>query len=42
MFVGKYYLGDVGFMLKPQILTPYYEAKCHLKEYSRRGPQNAR
>jgi len=38
MFVGKYYLGDAGFMLKPQILTPYCGVRYHLKEYSRRGP----
>ena len=42
MFVGKYYLGDASFMLKGQILTPYRGVRYHLKEYSRRGPQNAR
>ncbi|KAL2318528.1 hypothetical protein Fmac_032404 [Flemingia macrophylla] len=39
---GKYYLGDAGFMLKSQILTPYRGVRYHLKEYSRRGPQNPR
>ncbi|XP_068476540.1 protein ALP1-like [Phaseolus vulgaris] len=39
---GKYYLGNVGFMLKPQILTPYRGVRYHLKEYSRRGPQDSR
>jgi len=29
-------------MLKAQILTPYRGARYHLKEYSRRSPQNAR
>ena len=42
MFVGKYYLGDAGFMLKPQILTPYRGVRYHLKEYSRRGLQDSR
>ncbi|XP_068466573.1 uncharacterized protein [Phaseolus vulgaris] len=38
----KYYLGDAGFMLKTQVITPYRGVRYHLKEYSRRGPQNAR
>jgi len=42
MVVGKYYLGDVGFMLKAQVITPYRGVRYHLKEYSQRGPQNAR
>jgi len=42
MFVGKYYLGDVGFMLKTIIITLYHEVRYHLKEYSRRGPKNAK
>jgi len=29
-------------MLKSQIMTPYRGVRYHLKEYSRRGPQNAR
>jgi len=41
MVVGKYYLGDAGFMLKAQVITPYRGVRYHLKEYSRRGPQNA-
>jgi len=28
--------------LKPQILTPYHGVRYHLKEYSRRGPHDAR
>ena len=40
--VGKYYLGDAGFMLKRQILTPYRGVRYHLKEYSGRPPQNAK
>nr|KYP48369.1 Putative nuclease HARBI1 [Cajanus cajan] len=39
---GKYYLGDAGFMLKGQIITPYRGVRYHLKEYSRRAPQNPR
>ncbi|KAL2327743.1 hypothetical protein Fmac_021170 [Flemingia macrophylla] len=39
---GKYYLGDAGFMLKGQIITPYRGVRYHLKEYSQRGPQNPR
>ncbi|XP_068497479.1 uncharacterized protein [Phaseolus vulgaris] len=39
---GKYYLGDAGFMLKRNIITPYRGVRYHLKEYSRRGPQNAK
>ncbi|XP_068486360.1 protein ALP1-like [Phaseolus vulgaris] len=39
---GKYYLGDAGFMLKRNIITPYRGLRYHLKEYSRRGPQNAK
>ncbi|KAG2400089.1 uncharacterized protein HKW66_Vig0100570 [Vigna angularis] len=39
---GKYYLGDAGFMLKSTVMTPYRGVRYHLKEFSRRGPQNAR
>nr|KYP44363.1 Putative nuclease HARBI1 [Cajanus cajan] len=39
---GKYYLGDAGFMLKGQIITSYRGVRYHLKEYSRRAPQNPR
>jgi len=42
MFVGKYYLGDAGFMLKQKIITPYRRVRYHLKEYSQGGPQNAK
>ena len=40
--VGKFYLGDGGFMLKCRVLTPYRVVRYHLKEYSARGPQNAK
>ncbi|XP_052726956.1 uncharacterized protein LOC128194802 [Vigna angularis] len=39
---GKYYLGDAGFMLKSTIMTPYRGVRYHLKEFTRKGPQNAR
>jgi hypothetical protein len=39
-FVGKYYLGDAGFMLKKGVITPYRGVRYHLKEYSARAPQN--
>ncbi|XP_072087167.1 protein ALP1-like [Arachis hypogaea] len=38
--IGKFYLGDAGFMLKPGILTPYRGVRYHLKEYSVRKLQN--
>jgi len=40
--LGKYYLRGTGFMLKAQIITPYCGVQYHLKEYFRKGPQNAR
>ena len=40
--VGKFYLGDGGFMLKRGVLTPYRAVRYHSKEYSARGPQNAK
>jgi len=42
MVVGNYYLEGDGFMLKVQVITPYCEVGYHLKEYFRKGPQNAR
>ncbi|XP_042433011.1 uncharacterized protein LOC122019624 [Zingiber officinale] len=38
----KYYLVDVGFMLKSSLITPYRGERYHLKEYSRNPPRNAR
>ncbi|XLS74164.1 hypothetical protein HN51_031029 [Arachis hypogaea] len=38
--LGKCYLGDIRFMLKPGILTPYRGVQYHLKEYSIHEPQN--
>ncbi|XP_016192662.1 uncharacterized protein LOC107633564 [Arachis ipaensis] len=39
-FVGKFYLGDVGFMLKHGLIILYRGVRYHLKEYARRGPEN--
>ena len=33
--VGKYYLGDAGYALKPYCLTPYRGTRYHLKEFAR-------
>jgi hypothetical protein len=33
--VGKYYLGDAGYALKPYCLTPYCGTRYHLKEFAR-------
>ncbi|XP_047151803.1 putative nuclease HARBI1 [Vigna umbellata] len=38
----KVYLGDAGFMLKSTVMTPYRGVRYHLKEFTHRGPQNAR
>ena len=38
--IGKYYLVDVGFMLRSTLLAPYRGVRYHLKEYSRNPPQN--
>lgn len=38
MFIGKYNLGNVGFMLQSEVITPYN--KYHLKEYSTHASQS--
>ena len=40
VYVGKYYLADGGFMLKPCLLISYIGVRYHLKEYSMRLPEN--
>jgi len=40
MIIGKYYLREASFMLKPQVITSYHEVQYHLKEDSWRGSQN--
>ncbi|KAF2325396.1 hypothetical protein GH714_027436 [Hevea brasiliensis] len=39
---GKFYLMDVGLPLRSGLIAPYRGVRCHLNEYSRRGPQNAK
>ena len=40
IYVGKYYLGDVGYGNKNGILSPYRSVRYHLKEFSDRPPEN--
>ena len=40
IYVGKYYLGDVGYGNKNGILSPYWSVRYHLKEFSDRPPEN--
>ena len=42
IFLGKFYLVDAGFPLRSCLLAPYRGVRYHLKEYSRRGPKNAK
>ncbi|KAM3378986.1 hypothetical protein P3S68_011399 [Capsicum galapagoense] len=35
---GKFYLVDVGFMLRSGLIKPYRGERYHLKEYSRNNP----
>ncbi|KAG6508181.1 hypothetical protein ZIOFF_033552 [Zingiber officinale] len=37
---GKFYLADVGYMLRSTFLTPYRSTRYHLKEYSRHPFEN--
>ncbi|XP_019253930.1 PREDICTED: uncharacterized protein LOC109232629 [Nicotiana attenuata] len=39
---GKYYLVDVGLMLRSGLIMPYWGERYHLKEYSRNLPRNPR
>ena len=40
IYVGKYYLGDVVYGNKNEILSPYRSVRYHLKEFSDRPPEN--
>ncbi|KAH9181253.1 hypothetical protein AeNC1_016772 [Aphanomyces euteiches] len=42
--LGKYYLGDAGYALSPQCLTPYRGVRYHLREWAKgnKRPQNAK
>ncbi|XP_076949299.1 uncharacterized protein LOC143621898 [Bidens hawaiensis] len=39
---GKFYLVDGGLPLKSTLIAPYRGVRYHLKEYSKRAPQNPR
>ena len=41
IYVGKYYLGYVGYGNKNGILSPYRSVRYHMKEFSDRPPENA-
>ena len=41
IYVGKYYLSDVGYGNKNGILSPYRSVRYHLKEFSDRPLKNA-
>ena len=41
IYIGKYYLGDVGYDNKNEIFSPYRSVQYHLKEFSDRPPENA-
>lgn len=40
-YLGKFYLGDAGFGLTSQVLTPYGRTRYHLKEFSNQSPKTA-
>lgn len=44
LFPGKYYLGDAGYALSKDVLTPYRGVRYHLKEWglANQRPQNAK
>jgi hypothetical protein len=43
IFIGKFYLVDIGYACHPGFLPPYRGTRYHLKEYGGRNyPTNAR
>jgi hypothetical protein len=42
LFLGKFYLVDAGYVVRPGFLPPYHGTRYHLREYGVRHPQNAR
>jgi hypothetical protein len=42
IYVGKYFLVDVGYPNAPGFLAPYRCTRYHLKEFSRENPINSR
>ena len=42
MLIGKFFLVDAGYAVRPGFLPPYRGTRYHLREYGVRRPQNAR
>jgi hypothetical protein len=40
MMLGKFYLVDAGYAIRPRFLPPYRATRYHLSEYGGRNPQN--
>ena len=40
--IGKFFLGDAGYAVRPGFLPPYRGTRYHLREYGTRNPQNPR
>jgi len=40
--IGKFYLVDAGYVVRPGFLPPYRDTRYHLREYGARSPQNPR
>ena len=40
IYVGKYYIGDLGYGNKNGIFSPYRSVRYHLKEFSDHPPEN--
>ena len=40
MMLGKFYLVDAGYAVRPGFLPPYRATRYHLSEYGGRNPQN--
>lgn len=41
-FLGKFFLVDAGYAVRPGFLSLYRGTRCHLREYGARSPHNAR
>jgi hypothetical protein len=41
-FLGKFYLVDAGYAVRPGFLPPYRGTRYHLREYGENKPQNQR
>jgi len=40
LFVGKYYLGDVGYGIRKGIIFPFRGVRYHLNEFTKYSPKN--